>query len=177
MGDDVLQFYEKIVPSLRPHCSIIEVGVWTGRSLVHLAKLVQYWELAATVYGVDTFDGGKDATPEMRDYVNLHGGSLYNLCLENLKKSDVDDFVKLVRVPSPKAAERFADGASSLVFIDASHRYADVRADIQAWLPKVRSGYVLAGHDFGTAPGVERAVRELLPDFRRSVGNCWYMRI
>jgi len=34
------------------------------------------------------------------------------------------------------------------VYIDAAHDYRSVRADIMAWLPLVRSGGILAGHDW-----------------------------
>ena len=33
------------------------------------------------------------------------------------------------------------------VFIDGDHRYESVRRDIQAWLPKVRPGGIMGGHD------------------------------
>ena len=47
------------------------------------------------------------------------------------------------------------------VFIDASHKYEMVKADIEAWYPKVKSGGILGGHDYCTAePGVMKAVDE-----------------
>jgi predicted O-methyltransferase YrrM/ubiquinone/menaquinone biosynthesis C-methylase UbiE len=51
------------------------------------------------------------------------------------------------------------------VFIDADHSYESVREDIQNWYSHISIGGVLSGHDYGNAswPGVEQAVRELLP--------------
>ena len=35
-----------------------------------------------------------------------------------------------------------------LVYIDASHWYDDVVNDINTWLPKIKNGGYLAGHDY-----------------------------
>ena len=50
-----------------------------------------------------------------------------------------------------------------LCYVDARHSYGHVKADIQAWLPRVRPGGIIAGHDYNWShPGVIRAVDELL---------------
>jgi hypothetical protein len=46
------------------------------------------------------------------------------------------------------ASQMFADGSLDAVFLDGSHEAAAVEADVRAWLPKVRPGGVLAGHDW-----------------------------
>ncbi len=52
-----------------------------------------------------------------------------------------------------------------LVFIDANHEYTHVKQDILSWLPKVRPGGVLAGHDYAPEipmfSGVKQAVDEI----------------
>lgn len=64
-----------------------------------------------------------------------------------------------------------------LVFIDGDHSYEGCAGDIEAWLPNIKSGGILAIHDYKKAtltydeetcphprpwPGVDRAVDELL---------------
>ncbi len=48
------------------------------------------------------------------------------------------------------------------VFLDAMHTYEDVKEDIQRWWPRVRSGGIMAFHDYGhwDFPGVKKAVDE-----------------
>lgn len=60
------------------------------------------------------------------------------------------------------AAQSLGGTYFDLVFLDADHRYESVKADIQAWLPKVRSGGILCGHD-SKQESVQRAVKECLP--------------
>lgn len=77
--------------------------------------------------------------------------------------------------PSVSAAARFGDGALDFAFIDANHIYECVRADLNAWWPKVRNGGLLTGHDYGVYGdvtgqwGVRRAVNEFAHAHHREV--------
>jgi predicted O-methyltransferase YrrM len=51
------------------------------------------------------------------------------------------------------------------MFIDASHHYADCKADIEAWLPLLRPGGIISGHDYWAVhPGVMCAVNDVFKD-------------
>jgi predicted O-methyltransferase YrrM len=76
---------------------------------------------------------------------------------------------------SLEAAQLFADGSLDFVYIDASHEYEDVKADIQAWLPKMKRNAILSGDDFDIYQGVNKAVEELLPGFEL-IGVNWMYR-
>jgi hypothetical protein len=53
------------------------------------------------------------------------------------------------------------------VYIDGKHTYEQVKADILAYLPKIRKGGLLGGHDYyHEYPSVLRAVNELIPSER-----------
>ena len=66
---------------------------------------------------------------------------------------------QLIKEYSVQAAQRFADCSLDFVFIDAIHSYEAVKADIEAWFPKVRSQGLLMGHDISW-DGVADAVTE-----------------
>jgi hypothetical protein len=56
--------------------------------------------------------------------------------------------VSVLKSPSLAAAKQFEDASLDFVYLDACHEEASVAADIKAWLPKVKVGGVLCGHDF-----------------------------
>jgi hypothetical protein len=67
---------------------------------------------------------------------------------------------------SARAASRYEHASLDFVYLDADHAYESIARDIDAWLPKVKSGGVIAGHDFNTQfPGVVQAVIERFPKF------------
>lgn len=56
--------------------------------------------------------------------------------------------VEMIRKWSVEAAKDFEDGSLDFCFIDANHRYEFVVADVAAWLPKIKSGGIISGHDY-----------------------------
>ena len=83
---------------------------------------------------------------------------------------------------SVEAAAEVADGSVDFVYIDADHTYNSVKRDIDAWLPKVKPGGVIGGHDFYTgkfalANGVFSAVAKRFAGCEvlntRSGGDWW----
>ncbi len=55
---------------------------------------------------------------------------------------------QLERSTSAEAAHRWQGYKLDFVYIDADHDYAPVKADIAAWWPLVKSGGIIAGHDY-----------------------------
>jgi predicted O-methyltransferase YrrM len=49
---------------------------------------------------------------------------------------------------SDNVASTVPDGSLDFVYIDGDHTYSGVRADLQLWTPKVRSGGIVSGHDY-----------------------------
>jgi hypothetical protein len=78
---------------------------------------------------------------------------------------------------SLEASRMIPDKSLDFVYIDANHEYEFIRADIRAWLPKVKSGGVFGGHDFGVpfVPGVEKAVRETFGDEFHKRNQDWWI--
>ncbi len=54
----------------------------------------------------------------------------------------------VLRSFSTDAARAVPDGSLDFVYIDANHTRAAVLEDLAAWVPKVRMGGIVAGHDY-----------------------------
>ncbi|HCV99131.1 MAG TPA: hypothetical protein DGJ56_07530 [Verrucomicrobiales bacterium] len=52
------------------------------------------------------------------------------------------------RMTSEQAALAMPDETLDFCYIDADHRYEAVKRDIEMWLPKVKPGGVICGHDY-----------------------------
>ncbi len=74
---------------------------------------------------------------------------LYTEAQERLK----DCRVAFVKAYSVEASNTFPNALFDFVYIDANHSFEYVVADIAAWLPKVRPGGIIAGHDFAHPKG------------------------
>jgi hypothetical protein len=86
---------------------------------------------------------------------------------------------KMGSVVAQRHARR-ADLRFDSVFIDGNHHYAEVKADIEGWLPFVRAEGIIAGHDFWPRDaGVMDAVHEVFEGkfqvFAQS--RIWWTRV
>jgi predicted O-methyltransferase YrrM len=77
---------------------------------------------------------------------------------------------------SREASALYADCIFDFIFIDADHSYEAVQKDIVWWLPKVRIGGLMMGHDYGGRQhGVKRAVDEQFTDVQVGRGKVWWV--
>lgn len=84
-----------------------------------------------------------------------------------LVSSDAIDFLQ--------SLSRRVDPSRTIVFLDGSHAYADVKREIETCMAQgVR---FVAGHDFGNGRfGVTKAVRDVLGEPDEVCGMCWIKR-
>lgn len=90
----------------------------------------------------------------------------------------------IVQADSASAAAGVRDKSFDLVYIDAEHTYEAVRADVQAWLPTVKAGGWIGGHDYKHPMdvrglwGVSRAVDEIFENrVVTGVCNTWWVQV
>ena len=147
----------------------VEVGTYLGRSICSLADVMCARGKMMSIVGVDTCLGSGAEGPKGKDYpqaaVAEGGGTFAGLLHANILACGHGDRISIIVSSSTRAAEWFADASVAWVHLDARHGYADVRADIAAWLPKVARGGWLSGDDFDPEkwPDVVRAVHDSLP--------------
>jgi hypothetical protein len=157
----------------------VEVGTYLGRSLCSLAEVVQRSGKTFTVIGVDTCRGSGPEGRHQKDYhaaaVAQGGGTFVGALHKNVLDCGYGDVISLIIAGSVAASRLFVDGSVDWVHLDARHDYASVKADIQAWLPKVKIGGWLSGDDYDEIkwPEVVKAVGEMLPGAKSWSTQQW----
>ncbi len=118
--------------------NIVEVGVCDGSFSRAICKA----NPQAKIVGVDPFI----AYDEYGDYRRPSSINKYHEKAKTLL-NEYSNYSLLEKM-SVEAARDFEDGSLDAVYIDANHRYEFVVADIHAWLPKIRKGGIISGHDY-----------------------------
>ena len=167
------RLYKDMVDKFSSGSKFVEVGLFEGRSLSYLVIECHNSGKRLKVYGVDPFYG----LSRFRTRLNLVLKFKKNTFLIHKKFT-------LITKSSIVAAQEFEDASLDFVFIDANHDYEYVKEDILAWLPKIKKGGVMAGHDYHLNtidfPGVYKAVHEI---FGNTVDKsyvkefCWLVNL
>ena len=142
-----------------------ELGLCNGDTFLHLLDRcpnltmigVDLWEAQPSNDGPENYVGkdhkGREA--RVRSGAERHGGRAI-----------------IIKDWTLNAANQIDNDSLDFVFIDADHSEDGVRADILAWLPKIKdSGWIL-GHDIDW-PTVRSVVDELLPGYVIGSENTW----
>ncbi len=66
--------------------------------------------------------------------------------------------VQILRMFSHEAAREVTRNNIDFVYIDANHSFSHCLSDMMLWLPKIKNGGWLCGHDYDGFPGVSQAV-------------------
>jgi hypothetical protein len=147
-------FYREMVCRCPDGGAIVEVGCWQGRSLACLLVEVVNSGKRIAVHGVDHWQGSAFEPKLIADAARI---DLQAECRKNCERAGYPHW-------SLHSGESTAIAATmppvDVVFIDASHDYDSVAADIRAWLPRVKPGGIIGGHD-AYMPGVQQAYTEL----------------
>ena len=162
--------YKLIVANAKNNSKFVEVGSWKGRSSAYMLVEIINSKKNIQLTSVDSW-------PEEE---------IYNIYLNNMAEFVKNkDLYQHIRGSSVEGAEHFENNSLDFVFIDACHLYECITLDIETWMPKVKKGGVLAGHDYNlsdpTNPehaGVIKAIDELFPRYRIAIiDTCWIYRV
>jgi len=130
-----------------------EIGSFMGRSTLWLAHGVRQ---AGTgrVFSIDPHEGHErpDLQPDVESFQAF---------LDNIRRQDLTALVEPVRDRSQNVARTWTDPIR-LLWIDGSHHYEDVLADLEGFANHVLVGGYIALHDTRGRrfPGVRRAMLE-----------------
>lgn len=167
-------FLKSLSSEIPPNSTCAEIGVHRG----DFTSLIINTLNPGKLFLIDPWEIGDDANAGGQTYDSVLGfmktaystDDDYSAVFNLFEKFIANGTVSLVRDYSYNAVSSFADSSLDMVYIDASHIYESVKADLNDYLPKLKPAGLMCGHDYFTYSnfGVMRAVDEFLeenPDF------------
>jgi len=176
---DFQDIYSDAVKNASNDAKFVEIGSWRGQSAAYLAVEIINSGKNISLTCVDTWKGSPEMfIPEadaFYDEIISKEGSCYKEFLRNVEP--VKNIIETREMTSEDASKLYPDKYFDFVFIDAGHSYEDVILDLKSWLPKVKSGGVIAGHDV-QCPSVRRAINEVFGTNGYGIGGqSWYVKV
>lgn len=113
-----------------------EIGTCYGFFAARLHETIP----GLTLFAVDNWDNPETERREKRH----NSPTVEEQCRERLSVYGTI----IVKKSSVEASKFINDGQLDFVYIDAGHDYENVKADIEAWTPKVRKGGIVSGDDY-----------------------------
>lgn len=148
---------------LPDRCVGVEIGSYAGESAEIFVKTGKFKTLVCV-----------DPWPLTRAHLRMAEGEqeFDEVCARHPE-------IRKLKERSLVAAAMFEDTSFDFGYIDANHAYEFVRPDIVAWLPKIKPGGILAGHDYSPRfDGVRRAVNEIFGKPERVFcDTSWMVRV
>ena len=154
-----------------------EIGVWNGTFAKNMLRQVgcyldQYW-------GIDQWKALEGDKPRAMGKLTQEqwDAKYLGVC----KIMTYFPNFQVIKQDSLTAATLFPDGYFDMVYIDASHFYEHVLADIAAWKPKVRPGGILGDHDYINKRAslmAKKAVDEVFPEGVNTMEDMvWWVQL
>ncbi len=160
----------------------IELGSFMGES-TQMFLSSGLW--TAGFYAVDPWSGPEDeykttGTDTGLTWKDIRDEFDYNTRMYNNSPDYIHQKFQVIRGKSKSAVELFDDDCFDFIYIDADHTYDSVCQDIQLFLPKLKKGGFIAGHDYDPQgwPEVVEAVHAMLgePD-KVFMDTSWIFQI
>jgi len=120
-----------------------EIGVDKGTFSHHMVSKSDLQKYYCIDPWIDDFGSGYGKEKYDKD-----GSNRQKDCENHLKEFIDAGRVELVKAFSIEVYQEIPDGLLDFVYIDGDHSLEGIFNDIYAWTPKVRTGGVVAGHDY-----------------------------
>lgn len=157
----------------------VEIGAYFGQSTAYLGVEIVNSKKNIKLDVIDTWQGNDSSEYQEGNWghhMTLNNDTYLNFT-KNMKP--LEGRYTPIQMDSVKAAELYEDRSLDFVFIDGAHDYKYVKADIEAWLPKVKIGGYLAGHDYthGDHDEVIKAVDEAFGENIKVYHRSWMHKV
>jgi predicted O-methyltransferase YrrM len=151
MRDDVSsKALDELIKEIKERSIMVEIGSYIGESTTIFAK---YFDKVISIDPfLDNYDP-KDIACTFAPFEEVYQ--------QFLKNTETFTNIQQIRKKSDDAIEDI--GEIDFLYIDGLHTYDQVKKDIANYLPKIKKGCYIGGHDYHPAwPEVMNAVNEIL---------------
>ena len=171
-GDNDFDFYDLLFKTMNRGATFVEIGIWKGRSTIYFCELLRLNYKPILFECIDSFEGSVNEENLIKE-AKEH--NLYELFISTLKERGLLNYCNVHKQSSIESCRQFVDKSVDVVFIDGSHDYDSVKEDLINWIPKVKHGGTISGHDYNAWEGVTKAVNEVIgqPKIWNN-SSCWF---
>lgn len=147
--------------------NMIEIGSYAGESTIMFAENFK------KVISIDPF---------INDY-DMNDATCHHMELDKvfeIFKTNTFEYKNIshLREKSDDAHKHLMDNSYDFVYIDGLHTYEQVKKDISNYLPKIKKGGYIGGHDYHPNwKGVLDAINELLVVERVFSDTSWILQV
>lgn len=146
MGEGDLQAIESLCSMVPENGTIVEIGSLFGKSAVTMAMT----NSTAKIYCVDLFPENLMPNLSERNYGPGYPESKAVYNVDKVFDDNVKNFKNIIKVKgmSPGNIQDVDFGQIDLFFLDASHTNPNDWDNIEYFLPKIKKGGIISGHDY-----------------------------
>lgn len=145
----------------------IEIGCYAGESTQALVNSGAFKKF----YCIDPWEMGYDPADIAGDEHIFEAEQVFDSRFKD------NPAVIKIKKKSHDAVGMFEDESIDFIYIDGNHQYQAVKQDLEDYVPKIKQGGIIAGHDYlyKPMPGVTKAVDEFFgkPPHKYYPDNSW----
>jgi hypothetical protein len=169
-----------ILRRFEPNQKIVgaEIGVYKGS----LSKMLLQKNENLFLYMIDRWKAYslKEIKANKGSSMSLRDQSVFNAAYSRAKiiNKIYPHRSKIIKKNSVKAARKIKNQSLDFAFQDADHSEEVLKKDIKIWLPKIKPGGYICGHDYHRE-SVKAAVKYYFDEMmiEEDVDNTWFVRV
>lgn len=163
---DFQKIYSSMIKEFDDNSLFVELGSWLGRSTSYMGVELMNSGKKIKFHAIDLWED------DMETNLLMNCTNIYQKFLKNIEP--VINFVTPIKGRTEDLYKDYDNNSIDFLFIDASHKYEDIKKDIELWYPKVKIDGYIGGHDYTeNHPGVKKAVYELFGDSITIIDQSW----
>lgn len=181
IAHDELIWLARQAKTCGPNAVIVQIGAWHGKSSRAISDNMC---AGSKLIDVDTFNGSSGEPDQHISAKEREGDGCFQWYFDNQYEQILRGEVIPMRMLSHNAAHSLAHRGikADMIFIDGDHSAEGIQRDVEAWLPLLKEGGLLCGHDYykeNEGPWwvhVRQYVEEKFPQVEKAATSIWHVR-